>query len=214
MTEGELETWFDRLLGRSPTDEERNILLNVHRVLGLNDDDPMWLILLVLGHYEHLLEKIPDRIEAAGSFAIERAKRALEMETEAERRRIQGALTDAVLETVKETTTDRIKAERFAATAVAGAVCLAVMIVVGAVGYRWGYDNGQVSANAAQLWATSPTGRYAQRLDDYGLLGLLRTCRASDGDFRVDREARIICETRDGQVQSIGPIPDGVLAAD
>lgn len=214
MTEGELISRFDRLLNRAPTDHEKRVLLQLQKELGISDEDGLWLVLVILGHYEQLYSQIPDRIEAAGSYAIERAKKRFELETEAERKRIQGALTDAVLETIQETTVDRVKAERRRATALAGVVAIALMLIVGFGSYRWGFDTGQVSANAAQLWSVSKEGRYARRLGEFGILTNLRGCQASQGDFRITKERVIICETRGGQVHSVGPLPEEVLSPD
>lgn len=214
MTEGELVSRFDKLLDRAPTDHEKRLLLQLQKQLGISDDDGLWLVLVILSHYEHLYKQIPGEIEAAGSFALERAKKRLEFETEAERKRIQGALTQAVLNTIEQTTVDRVKTERRRATAVAGAVSIALILVVGFGSYNWGFAKGEVSSDAAQLWSVSEQGQYARRLDEFGVLVNLRACQVSGGDFRITKERTVICETRGGRVHSIGPLPKAALAPD
>lgn len=59
------EKAFEILLQRAATDAERLRLARIHGVLGLSDDDPIWLIFIALGHYQSLYEAIPQRIEDA-----------------------------------------------------------------------------------------------------------------------------------------------------
>lgn len=214
MTEGELVSRFDKLLGRAPSDHEKTLLLQLQKQLGISDDDGLWLVLVILSHYEHLYRQIPDQIKAAGSFAIERAMKRFELETEAERKRIQGALTQAVLATIEETTVDRVKTERRRATAFAGAASIALVLMIGFGSYSWGFDKGKMSANTAQLWAASDEGQYARGLEKIGLLSNLRACREANGDFRISKEGRMICETAGGQVHAMGPLPADVLSPD
>jgi hypothetical protein len=195
MTDGELDSFFDRLLHRLPRPEERELLLRTQKELDIKDDEGIWLLLVVLGHYQQLYGEIPDKILSAGSFAIEQAKRRLELETEAERKRLQGALTDAVLETIKVTTVDRVKAERRSATAAAAGVCLIVAALVSFVSYRWGSIRGHAVATEEQLWAASEQGQYARKLENGGLLPPLKECLSRAGEIRIDVNGWIFCPT-------------------
>lgn len=210
MTEGELESRFQKLLDRTPTDHEKILLLQLQKRLGISDDDSLWLILVALSHYEHLYRQIPEAIQTAGSFAVERAKTRFELETEAERKRIQGALTEAVLETVEVTVNNRWKAQRRWASAMNGLVSLFLLLFVAVATYHWGYDKGEISSSAAQLWALSDEGQYAYRLEMHGILNMLRQCQASGSELRITRERKIICITQTG-VSVLGPVPDSVL---
>ena len=213
MTNGELDSFFDRLLGRLPTPPERELLLRTQKELGIPDSDGMWIVLVVLGHYQQLYERIPEKIEAAASFTIDQAKRRLNAETEAERKRIQGTLTQAVLDTINETAGVQAKAELRRATALMGAVCLALVVVGGVGSYLWGFSRGAVSSTSAELWAQSDRGKYARTLDEYGIVGTLRACQASTGDFRITNDRVVICETG-ARVQSMGPLPRDALRPD
>ena len=48
----DLETSFDRLLGRQPSDAEIQELYRVRDALGLRNNDSLWLVLLALQHYK------------------------------------------------------------------------------------------------------------------------------------------------------------------
>ena len=64
-----LDDSFEKLLGRQPSDAERQNLYRVRDALGLKNNDALWLVLLALQHYQSLYENIPDRIETAAARA-------------------------------------------------------------------------------------------------------------------------------------------------
>lgn len=68
-----LDSAFEKLLGRTPSKEERERLLRTKEALGLGDRDSLWLILIALGHYEKLYEEIPAKAEQAAQAAREAA---------------------------------------------------------------------------------------------------------------------------------------------
>lgn len=70
----ELDDSFAKLLGRQPTDRERQELYRVREALGLKNNDALWLVLMALQHYQSLYAGIPASIKdaaqrAAGSAA-------------------------------------------------------------------------------------------------------------------------------------------------
>lgn len=69
---------FERLLGRQPSDAERQELYRVRDALDLKNNDALWLVLIALQHYQDLYKGIPADIErasrAAASGAAERAQ--------------------------------------------------------------------------------------------------------------------------------------------
>jgi len=70
----DLDDSFAKLLGRQPTDEDRQELIRVRDALGLKSNDALWLILMALQHYQSLYADIPASIKdaaqkAAGSAA-------------------------------------------------------------------------------------------------------------------------------------------------
>lgn len=69
MMSSKAEKAIEILLQRAATDAERLRLVRIKDVLGLSDDDPIWLIFIALGHYQALYEVIPARIEEAAKKA-------------------------------------------------------------------------------------------------------------------------------------------------
>ena len=58
-----MEDAFQKLTGRAPTSTELAALYRTQAALGLRDDDPMWIILVALQHYERLYAEIPEHID-------------------------------------------------------------------------------------------------------------------------------------------------------
>lgn len=65
----ELDDSFAKLLGRQPTDGERQELYRVREALGLGNNDALWLVLMALQHYESLYAGIPASIKEAAQRA-------------------------------------------------------------------------------------------------------------------------------------------------
>ena len=65
----ELEDSFAKLLGRQPTDSDRQQLYRVRDALGLKNNDALWLVLMALQHYESLYADIPDSIKQSAQKA-------------------------------------------------------------------------------------------------------------------------------------------------
>lgn len=213
MTEGELNNVFDRLLARQPSDRERVLLHRTQKELGIDDSDSLWLVLVILGHYQQLYEEIPDRIQEVISYAVDRAKMRLEIETDAERARLQGALSETVLETIDKISVDRAKADRRWASTSLLATAMALFGLVGVAGYWAGWAVGGRSSNDAQLWAQSENGAYAYTLTQSGILGELKRCRAQDGDFHIQPDRSVVCVVKGSSSRS-GPYSAKELGED
>jgi hypothetical protein len=211
MTEGEAIVAFEKLVGMQPTESQKVALMRLQKELGIADDDALWTVFVALEHYETLFERIPEKIATAASFAVEQAQRGLERNTERFRRDLEREVAEVLLEQVERTAVDRAKAARRWATATSAGLLSLLVVVVGAGGYAWGHSTGEQSANSAQLWAQLPNGRYAQKLDEYGVIADLRMCRLSDGDFRIPAKGGVVCETKDRSVHRRG-VPKAVLA--
>jgi len=54
-----LEESFTTLLGKQPSDKERQAFLRVRDALNLKDNDALWVLLMVLGHCETLYGRFP-----------------------------------------------------------------------------------------------------------------------------------------------------------
>ncbi len=60
----ELDSAFEQLVGRQVTDQERIRLYKIKDALKLSPNDSLWLIIIVLEHYNTLYEQIPKKISA------------------------------------------------------------------------------------------------------------------------------------------------------
>lgn len=69
----ELEDSFAKLLGRQPSDADRQRLYRVRDALGLKNNDALWLVLMALQHYETLYTKIPASIKSAAQESAQGA---------------------------------------------------------------------------------------------------------------------------------------------
>jgi hypothetical protein len=58
-----IDTPFEILNNRQPTDNERKRLLKVGKALQIQDNDAVWLIFLALDYYESLYKNIPEQIK-------------------------------------------------------------------------------------------------------------------------------------------------------
>ena len=55
----DLDESFEKLLGRQPTDDERQRLYRVRDALNIKPTDAVWTLLMVLEHYQTMYEEIP-----------------------------------------------------------------------------------------------------------------------------------------------------------
>jgi hypothetical protein len=62
----DLNSTFELLLGRVPSDEEKQILYRIKTALRLRDTDSMWAILMALGNFQFLYRQHPKEIVTAG----------------------------------------------------------------------------------------------------------------------------------------------------
>jgi hypothetical protein len=62
----DLDNTFEQLLGRAPSDEEKQILYRIKTALRLRDQDSIWAILMALGNFQFLYREHPKAIATAG----------------------------------------------------------------------------------------------------------------------------------------------------
>lgn len=65
-----METAFERLVGRQPSEAERARLYAVREALGLGSSDALWLVLIALQYYHSLYEQFPPLIRAAANEVL------------------------------------------------------------------------------------------------------------------------------------------------
>ncbi len=110
---GDLDDSFAQLLGRQPTDKQKQALYRVRDALKLKTTDAVWLLLMALQHYETLYEKFPALIAEAARDVTESVRATAEAQAKAARDETKKALAETVHETVDAVAKRRANAELF-----------------------------------------------------------------------------------------------------
>jgi hypothetical protein len=174
----DLDSNFALLLGRQPTDRERQQLYRVRDALKLRSTDSVWLLLMVLGHYETLYEKFPGLIASAAKEAVTSVR---------ETATAQAAIA-AVHRAAVEAAKQAAKAQRWKWVAVCGFLFCLGLGGTGALGFshgqQTGFANGVATAYqrcrneaTAASWANTPDGQLAHGLAVAGSLRQVATCQ-------------------------------------
>jgi hypothetical protein len=172
-----MEETFTAFLGRQPSDKERQRLMRERDALGVKDNDALWPLLMVLGHYEALYERFPALI----------AKAAAEAELKAAAARTRAELAKSVAQTALEIA-GRVASTNRSKWALWGfALAAAISVGMGSAMFRQGVNAGNSAGQldgytkardekAAAAWANTPEGQLGYDLAKVGSLRDLATC--------------------------------------
>jgi hypothetical protein len=94
-----LDDAFGKILGRQPSEQERQRLYRVRDTLGLRDNDAFWYIVLILEHYDALYRDYPKQIGEHARSTLEAAREAFAAAAAAESAKAQNLLSQKVAET-------------------------------------------------------------------------------------------------------------------
>lgn len=182
-----LEAAFTRLLGRQPSDRERQDLYRTRDALNLKDDDAMWLLLLALGHYETLYRELPALISDAAAATLEKVKDSAEAQVKASAAAATQELTSALVRKAARETPQAAKS-RILTWAVAILATSGISpSVAGWFAHRHGvasgFSTGWAEARrkcadekAAAAWANTAEGKLAYALARAGSIRDLANC--------------------------------------
>ena len=158
-----METAFQQLAGRLPTEAERARLYAVRDTLRLRETDAVWALFVALEHYHALYERFPPMIRAAAHDIL------VEFKTETDAllqnaaadldhtaRALKGPLVEATHEAGREARQEfvaatrqradravrRVRLERFWPWLLGGAVIMALALTIG-IGVGFGYGRQQ-----------------------------------------------------------------------
>ena len=145
-----LETAFQKLTGRAPTDADRERLYRVKDALRLPNNDALWSLLIALDYHQSLYEQIPSRIE----------KLLEQVSIPTWWVWLLGGRTRFV---------------RGYKQVIFAVLVVASLLIAAALGRNLGYAAAQQDLMdrydlAAARWANSPEGRHARFLADNGTL--------------------------------------------
>ena len=178
---------FATVKNRQPTDKERQHLMRERDALGVKDNDALWRLLVVLGHYETLYAEIPTRIAKVASDVTANVKAAAEAELKTAAARTRAELAKSVAQTALDIADRRASVNRLQWIASCTVVLCVTFLSIGTASYRTGLSSGDASGydralavtrdeKAAAAWANTAEGQLAQRLANAGNLGELARC--------------------------------------
>lgn len=192
---GELDDSFAQLLGRQPSDAERQQLYRVRDALGLKHNDALWLVLMALQHYQSQYERFPELIANAARQALGEVKTTADAAMRASAESARADLAQGVAEAARQVAHQVAGKQKLQWLAASSAV---VCLVLGAVGW-FAFSSGQKSGyhggfgvgyreardeKAAASWANTPDGKLAYRFAESGELQRLARCQGKGWEIR------------------------------
>lgn len=178
---------FGRLLGRQPSDRERQQLYRIRDELGIKNNDALWMVLIALQYHQTMFDRHPELIKKFVAETLLDIRQTADKAMAASAAEAKAALADAVAATANDVA--RMTTLRMTATQI-GLVAIACCAIVGSytlllhgkafdAGYSSGYGAAYTQANdekAAAAWANTPQGKAAYRLAQGGDLDGLVQC--------------------------------------
>jgi hypothetical protein len=212
---GDLDDSFAQLLGRQPSDQEKQDLYRVRDALRLKTTDAVWLLLMALQHYKSLYEEFPARIAAAARDVTKDARSTAEAQAKAAHEETRRALTSAVREAAVKSARYGAGAQLARWTTIAVSGVVAALLATGWVESRRGYERGravgtEVATRAcnglveASSWAKTPEGQLAYALAQAGALGDVARC---SGRGMVPRDRWCTVPSERGKPLARWPLP-------
>lgn len=203
-----IETAFRSIYKRDPSPEETNDFNRIAKELGIRDNDAIWAVIFLLGHYIDLAKQMPERIEKlvaqslnAHARGLDKARETAEREFAVIRSRVEETISDAVVTSAQQEIASAAQAvARHTARKswlqwLGGAAVVGMILLAGA--FYWGYDAGNTAGYARALtvkeassWAATELGQDAYRLDQTGDLRAIVHC---------DRDGWTVERSRDGK---------------
>lgn len=183
---------FAKLLGRQPSDGEKQTLYKVKDALNLDNDDALWLVLIALQHYETLYAKFPAAISKAATDTLASVKATAESTAKAATESAKADMAKAVAEVAHKVAKDTAGARLWQWAALS---ILIAMMSIGAIVFAFSYqfemgfiagkDEGFRKAyataedeKAAASWANTEDGKLALALSKKGVIATLAHCSA------------------------------------
>jgi hypothetical protein len=97
-----LESAFAKLVGREPSEEQRERLYRIRDALGLKDNDAFWSIVMALEHYDSFFRQYPEQLTEHTAKCIENARAAFAVAAQNEAAHVERLLAERVAETSVE----------------------------------------------------------------------------------------------------------------
>ena len=178
-----LDNSFEQLLGRQPTDAERQHLYRVRDALGIKNNDALWLLLIALQYHQSQYEKFPKAIAQAAQAILADFRATADATAQASTQAAKADMANAVAEIAQKVAKSAAHTEKL--KWLTG--CVLVITLTFSGGFWFAFDRGEVSGygagykkaedeKAAMAWANTPAGQMAYRFTQSGELQKLATC--------------------------------------
>ena len=135
---GELETAFEKLIGRQPTDADVQRLYRAKDALGLGNNDALWLLLIALDYHQSLYEQIPAQMKQASMEVLNEFRATADAIAKASAEAAKADLAKAV-STAAHKVADHVAAKKKLQW---GVGVIAALVVFGCVTLFLGYHAG------------------------------------------------------------------------
>ncbi|WP_202981400.1 hypothetical protein [Xylella fastidiosa] len=195
----EVESSFEKLLGRQPSDKEIKSLYRVKNALNIRDNDALWLVLMALESYDTLYQKYPAMISNQVGKILDEQRLTIAAIADVETKKALGTLADAVSKTSERVAVRLVDASWwlswgwawFAFTAL-GTLCVFVGFVLGSGRLPYWADptpgNGLFVAIFGTL-ARTPAGWVAAI---GGATGAIRAAWGARDDLKAGRRLQLL----------------------
>jgi hypothetical protein len=144
----DLDDSFAKLLGRQPSDAERQSLYRVRDALGLKNNDALWLVLMALQHYQGQYEKFPQAIAQAAKDTLVNFKVTADATVKASAEAAKADLAQAVAAAAQEVAHNTSAKQMWQWAA--GCIAVAAFLCVGPV--RLVHAQQLVAVRAIKPW--------------------------------------------------------------
>lgn len=183
----DLDDSFSKLLGRQPSDAERQQLYNVGQALGIKNNDALWLILLALQYHQTQYSEFPALIQEAARDTLKNVKEAADAAMGASAGEAKAAMAEAVADAAQKVANNTSKKQMWkwaAGCIVISFLCVGIFgwymhSTAYKAGLNSGYGAGYAEAKdekAAATWANTPEGKSAYKLAQAGSISILVRC--------------------------------------
>jgi hypothetical protein len=154
----DVETAFEQVIGRQPSDAERQRLYKLRDSLGLRENDAFWFIVMALEQYDALFREYPRQLAEETARTIEGARATFAAAAQGEAAHVQQVLSQKVAETSVQIA--RKLSERPLALHRVTMV-LAAVVAFGALCVNTGYN---LATSARPFWASPERFSGVQRV--------------------------------------------------
>jgi len=206
-----IEMAFHAIYGRDPNPEEANRFNRIAKELGIRDNDAIWAVAFLLGHYVDLAKRMPEQIRNISEESLREHARTIKLAHDTAERefaviksRIEENISSAVVTSAQQ---EIAKAAQSVARNTArkswlkwlGSAAVVGMILMAGAFY-WGYDKGNsigysraLDVKVASSWAATDMGKAAYRLDQSDDLRAIVQCDRSGWTIKRNRDGQKVC---------------------